>query len=89
MWLFTGGYHFFGHVAYSKIIHFGPTVDGSRWDFPMETITWIVLDGIVYPPAIKHGVPENGPKKSVIFLASNLHLVRGLAGFSNIFQPCD
>ena len=28
----------------------------------------------LYPPALKHGVLENGRLKSVIFLAGNLHL---------------
>ena len=36
-----------------------------------------------YPPVIKHGVLENGPFSSVMFLARNLHLVRGFSS-----QPC-
>ena len=37
----------------------------------------------MYPPVIKHGVLEHGPFIKVIFLARNLHSVRGFSS-----QPC-
>ena len=49
---------------------------------PLSKI-WKPFNRSIYPPVIKHGLLENGPLKSVMFLSMNLHSVRG---FSNIFQ---
>ena len=63
---------FWGMVFTVAMVYGNQTLQyGSSMD-----MLWVLL---IYPPVMQHGLMENGPLKSVIFLARKLHIHSGFS----------